>query len=86
MQCVRALHAVWCCSKVKAFGHCLSAGPDAYSGTQRVTEAIALSAVWASQKIMEQSDRWRRQIKPAEPVNISPEVKVCGRGFSSRVA
>ena len=35
-----------------------------------------MSAVWASQKIMEHSERWRRQIEPAQPVNISPELKV----------
>ena len=46
------------------------------AGTARVTEAIAMSAVWASQKIMEHSERWRCQIEPAHPVNISPELKV----------
>ena len=35
-----------------------------------------MSAVWASQKIMEHSERWRTKIEPAQPVNISPELKV----------
>ncbi|KAK9917873.1 hypothetical protein WJX75_009127 [Coccomyxa subellipsoidea] len=45
------------------------------AGTIKVQEAIAKGAVWASQKIMEQSKRWQEEIKPAQPVQISPELK-----------
>lgn len=46
-------------------------------------EAIAKGAVWASQKIMEQSKRWQEEIKPAQPVQISPELKVLPLQHSS---
>jgi hypothetical protein len=45
------------------------------AGTAKVQEAIALGAVWASQKIMEQSRRWQQQIKPAHNFKVSPEIK-----------
>lgn len=41
-----------------------------------MTEAVALSAAWATQKIAEQSARWKEQIKPAKPINVPPEIKV----------
>jgi len=49
----------------------------AASGTARVTEAIGLSAAWATQKIAEQSAQWKEQIKPAKPINVPSAVKVC---------
>lgn len=40
-----------------------------------MTEAIGVSAAWATQKIAEQSVRWKQQIKPAKPINVPPEIK-----------
>lgn len=34
-----------------------------------------MSAAWATQKIAEQSARWKQQIKPAKPINVPPEIK-----------
>ncbi|CAL5223562.1 g6096 [Coccomyxa viridis] len=45
------------------------------TGTARVTEAIGVSAAWATQKIAEQSARWKQQIKPAKQINVPPEIK-----------
>ena len=40
-----------------------------------MTEAIGVSAAWATQKIAEQSARWKQQIKPAKQINVPPEIK-----------
>ncbi|CAK0760250.1 hypothetical protein CVIRNUC_002756 [Coccomyxa viridis] len=59
------------------------------TGTARVTEAIGISAVWATQKIAEQSAKWKGQIKPAKQITVPPHIKkrlLAGSNMAKRTA